>query len=544
MIDLNTYSYSIRNSYISISLKAGQLLFREVGNSDEDLNTLFSIDFAENGIEDYNAEIGSLTLFGTDKRLEIVFASQDELLFASNFDLKIKFNPSKYEFASKINDQTLTVNLYSTKCKVLFKAEQPIEIIQAWNVISSDILELIIPSGKFTATVSNNNFTNFQADFSQDLAVYKQAVEDDFLAFWQMDNLSSSDRLFEAKYVLWSGFVYAKNNFKYDACYMSMNIMTNIWSWDNCFVSLGLAKEQPQRAYEQFMSFAHVQAPEGNYPDFMNPNYVSYDFTKPPVQGVLYLELINQNKEFFTEYHRAVEVIATCKQLVSYWLDYRTFNQLHNLPFNTHGNDTGLDNATIFEQSVTVRSPDLMSYLIELIKLINLLEETCGLPLTDYSDEKNKLITELTTKMYREDKFISYDIFTDDVNPESNSIIELLPLLSADVLPREQRDRLVASYREFMTERGIPSEKVTSSYYMSDGYWRGPIWAPTTMLCILGLKRAGELELANEVATKYIKMCEQHGFAENFDAISGVGLCDKGFAWTAAVYKYLKENNE
>lgn len=544
MIDLNTYSYSIRNSYISISLKAGKLLFREVGNSDEDLNTLFSIDFAENEITDYRAEIGVLSLFGHNKCCEIVFADRDQLMFKSNFDLKINFNPSKYEFASKINDRTLTVNLYSTKCKVLFKAEHPIEIIQAWNVISSDVLELIIPSGKFTTTVSNNNFTDFQADFSDDLSTYQQTVVNDFLEFWQMDEINRTDTLFEAKYVLWSGFVYAKNNFKYDACYMSMNIMTNIWSWDNCFVSLGLAKEQPQRAYEQFMSFAHVQAPEGNYPDFMNPNYVSYDFTKPPVQGVLYLELINQNREFFTQYDRALEVIATCKQLVSYWLDYRTFNGLHDLPFNTHGNDTGLDNATIFEQSVTVRSPDLMSYLIELIKLINLLEEVSGLPLTDYRDAKAKLVAELTTKMYRDNKFISYDIFTNEVNPESNSIIELLPLLSADVLTSEQRTTLVSNYREFMTERGIPSEKVTSSYYLSDGYWRGPIWAPTTMLCILGLKRAGEVELANEVATKYIKMCEQHGFAENFDAISGEGLCDKGFAWTAAVYKYLKENNE
>ncbi len=54
-----------------------------------------------------------------------------------------------------------------------------------------------------------------------------------------------------------------------------------------------------------------------------------------------------------------------------------------------------------------------------------------------------------------------------------------------------------------------------------------------------GLRRAGADELADEVSARFRGLCERSGFAENFDALTGVGLRDRAYTWTASVYLVL-----
>lgn len=540
MINLEQYSYSVRNSYISLTKQSNNLLFRNVGNGDEDLCTLFKIDLIKNSIDEITVDLKAIKISSAKGTAFIKFSAIDSILIDTEFKLELDFEPQKYEFASKLSDSLLAINLYSKRSKLMLASSKPINVSQKWNVISSEDLKVSIEPGLSKLTLSNNNFSNASFELLSDECVDFEA---DFKQFWNLEVVDYSTKLFEAMYILWSGFVYAKGNLKYDACYMSMNIMTNIWSWDNCFVSLGLAKEQPHRAFEQFMSFEHVQAKEGNYPDFMNPDYVSYDFTKPPVQGVLYLELLKENPNYFGNAERLRAVYKTCQGLLKYWMEYRTFNEQFELPFNTHGNDTGLDNATIFDNTVTVRSPDLMVYLLKLVELLKYCEERLGEVVRDYTEIEQKLLIEITERMYIDGKYISYDVFTNEYNKDSMSIIELTPLLIFDKLPNEQQAMLLVNLKNFLTEYGIASESQYSKYYQANGYWRGPIWAPTTCLCYIGLEK-NELPEAELVRRRYVQMCEQHGFAENFNALSGEVLSDKGFAWTAAVYKYFKEHDE
>ena len=42
-------------------------------------------------------------------------------------------------------------------------------------------------------------------------------------------------------------------------------------------------------------------------------------------------------------------------------------------------------------------------------------------------------------------------------------------------------------------------------------------------------------EEADRVAREFCELCLKHGFAENFDALTGVALRDRGYSWTAAV---------
>jgi glycogen debranching enzyme len=79
----------------------------------------------------------------------------------------------------------------------------------------------------------------------------------------------------------------------------------------------------------------------------------------------------------------------------------------------------------------------------------------------------------------------------------------------------------------------------TSPHHQADGYWRGPIWAPSTVLIEDGLRRAGHTALADEVSRRFRALCETSGFAENFDALTGSGLRDRAYTWTASSYLLL-----
>ena len=92
-----------------------------------------------------------------------------------------------------------------------------------------------------------------------------------------------------------------------------------------------------------------------------------------------------------------------------------------------------------------------------------------------------------------------------------------------------------------LTEWGLATEAPSSVYYESDGYWRGPIWAPSSFLIIDGLRRMGRMEEAKEIARRFTELCAfgAKGNYENFDALTGEGLRAPGYTWTTSVYLEL-----
>ena len=54
-----------------------------------------------------------------------------------------------------------------------------------------------------------------------------------------------------------------------------------------------------------------------------------------------------------------------------------------------------------------------------------------------------------------------------------------------------------------------------------------------------GLRRAGHVELADEISGRFRALCERAGFAENFDARTGAGQRDRAYTWTASSYLLL-----
>lgn len=116
-----------------------------------------------------------------------------------------------------------------------------------------------------------------------------------------------------------------------------------------------------------------------------------------------------------------------------------------------------------------------------------------------------------------------------------------MPIALGEYLPAEISGVLADRIEAHLTPYGLATEVPSSPHYLADGYWRGPIWAPATVLVEDGLRRSGHLRLADEIGARFRALCETHGFAENFDALTGTGLRDRAYTWTAASYLLLAE---
>ena len=107
---------------------------------------------------------------------------------------------------------------------------------------------------------------------------------------------------------------------------------------------------------------------------------------------------------------------------------------------------------------------------------------------------------------------------------ESESLLLYLPILLGKRLPADVRAKLVAGLKRqgaFLTDNGLATESTRSPHFQRDGYWLGPIWAPSTMVIAEGLDAVGEKALAQDLRRRFCRMAQRSGMVENFEAISG-----------------------
>ncbi|MEJ2858555.1 MULTISPECIES: amylo-alpha-1,6-glucosidase [unclassified Saccharothrix] len=398
----------------------------------------------------------------------------------------------------------------------------------AWEVVLEELTTAREPVGVRAP------FEDVVAATRRSVAVFTDAV-----APWRSDRTPAAEL---ACYVLWSAVVDPAGFIGRPAVLMSKHWMDKVWSWDHCFTALALAAGEPRLAWDQLQVVFDHQTAEGALPDSITHAEVLYNFVKPPVHGWAVARLRERlpgglpRSELAVLYHRLAA-------WTRFWLDHRRAPG-EPLPHYEHGNDSGWDNSTVFHGSGAVQSADLSAFLVLQMRELARLAWEGGdaVAATRWTREAATLQSELMRVLWNGSAFTSRAV--DGAPRTTASLLDLMPVVLGDQLPSAVRGVVAAGVARHLTPVGLSTELPDSPAYEADGYWRGPVWAPATVLVEDGLRRGGAVELADDVSARFRALCEKSGFAENFDALTGQGLRDRAYTWTAAAYLLLAGDAE
>jgi putative isomerase len=346
------------------------------------------------------------------------------------------------------------------------------------------------------------------------------------------EHLAAAIRL--AAFVTWSALVPASGALLRESMLMSKNRMTNVWSWDHCFNAMALWRD-PDAAADQLLSIFDHQDEHGCLPDHVNDAGIERNFVKPPIHGWAIDHLMDRNG-------LSGAVIASLyeplRRWTEWWFEHRVYGD-DGIPSYNHGNDSGWDNSTVFDVGVPVQSPDLLAYLA--LQMLTLGRIAARLGRTDaaagWRRRAESTVQTISKRFWVNGRFVARNTLSQEVIT-SESLLTFMPLVLGELLPAAQFNATVRRLLDggYLTEHGPATEPIGSPYYDADGYWRGPIWAPTTLLLVGGLRRGGKPVIADDITRRFIATCTSAGMAENFDAETGAGLRDRSMSWTASVF--------
>lgn len=346
-----------------------------------------------------------------------------------------------------------------------------------------------------------------------------------------------------AAYVLWSATVRPSGFLSRPAVLMSKHWMDKVWSWDHCFNALALAAGAPDLAWDQFQIVFDHQDAGGALPDSIAHSEVLYNYVKPPIHGWA-LGLLRGRLPASPPDSELAQIYQRLELWTDFWVDHRRAPG-SELAHYQHGNDCGWDNATTFDRRRLVQSADLAAFLVLQMRELASLAPLVGKPdaAQRWTERADRMLAAMIAQLWDGERFAARAVDDGTLRPTA-SLLDLMPIVLGDILPAPIHTALAGRIREHLTEHGLATELTRSPHYRADGYWRGPIWAPSTALIENGLRRAGHADLADEVSRRFRALCENSGFAENFDALTGAGQRDRAYTWTASCYLLLAEESE
>lgn len=555
MFDLQTTPFSRRGSYFAISRIANRpaisdgLYLRTVHGGARS-KEIFSISLVGPtgvgpGAESATPEVVTLAqgsgkaefcIDGSDRVLVRGTSASIQLqaLALSEYDLVVQLSEKQWKYICYGSDINLMITCH----------EGTINVTNQWSGVKSTQLQLRLDPDTSTggSLLSIEEFSTAHAPISA-WQGFDDAVESaraDFEAWLSLSprvapELEATREL--AAYVNWGSSVSPHGHIKRPVIFMSKNWMTNVWAWDHCFNAMALTRD-PKKAIDQFLCIFDYQDEQGGIPDCFNDSFVSRNFTKPAVHGWS-LSWMMDRVEFDLEFLSTA--YAVLEKWTAWWVTHRDYSG-RGFPAYNHGNDSGWDNSTVFAEFVPVESPDQICFLVLQYDALARLASRLGLVAEAEAWKKSSasLLDRLVDEFWVDGRFVARHALTRET-VVSESLLMYTPLVLGDRLPLAIFNTLAdeLTSKGFLTEFGLATESTASSFYESDGYWRGPIWAPSTLIIVDGLARGGRQKLAADIARRFCTLAAGSGMAENYDALTGAGLRDRAYTWTASVFLVL-----
>ena len=281
-----------------------------------------------------------------------------------------------------------------------------------------------------------------------------------------------------------------------------------MWLWDSAFHAMAFAQYNVEMAKDCIRSVLAMQAEDGFIAHMMSPNGVESAITQPQVLawGVWSVYQKDKDKEFLREC-----VPALAKFLI-WTMKNRDKNNNGLLEWFTEPDYTeckcgecGLDNSPRFDYDIDLDAIDFSVYLCNDAKYLALLfEELEDKEQADYFYSVYERTKEkINTLLWCEEDSLYYDRAFDGNLTKFATPSSFMPMF-AGICTQEQADRMVKillDESKYWTTMPIPSIPKDNEFYDID-MWRGCSWLNINYFIILGLRKYGYYEIAEELRTR------------------------------------------
>lgn len=552
MYDLDKVPFSRFGSYFSLQINDWGPMERALylcvhcGKTSHALK----IDLVRNGeIVDYEVETSPTSLILTHSsggKVEFIIDDSDAVRIRGNdISLRLEMPAERWTFAYQL-PECWAFNFSPYQFQLALDTLQgSVDVDAPWEKSKGFCWD----TRYAVATLSPDGSGVFEAAIDEFLTAWSKPDRKPFdlcrddvaaeYAKWTKGLPEVSDEYTEARdlaaYVNWSACVRPKGAVTRPTMYMSKVGMCNVYNWDNVFNAMAHCTHQPELAWDQLLVMADHQDEHGKSPSSLNRDSTRMTITNSPVHGWGLRYMWDRNPELLT-----AERMAEGYEYLANWLgwirNYRTWPG-DRLSFHHHGFDGGWDNSSIFDEGVPVITPDYAAYIILTMEVLADLATKLRRDedAKTWKERRDDMLDALITELWKDDHF------TGILRPsgkvvECESLIICMPMVLGSRLPGEIQEALVGRIKDHLHPCGLATEKLDSPNYVEGGYWRGPIWAPSTMLITSGLQEIGETDLAITIMKRFCDMCAEHGFYENFDPVSGKGYYDPAYTWTSSVF--------
>ncbi len=344
-----------------------------------------------------------------------------------------------------------------------------------------------------------------------------------------------------AMYVNWAAVVGAAGLNRRPTMLMSKNYMNQCWSWDHCFTAMALAGHDPALAWDQMLAPFDHQDEFGCLPDAVMSTMTTWTAVKPPIHGWA-LSRMARTPGVLTP-ARAKTFYPLLAKWTEWWLRHRDTDG-DGLPEYFNGADSGWDNATVFDDGCPVAAPDLAAYLVLQMDMLAELAAILGKKraAAAWKRRADVLMQRMLDRLWHGGQFVSLNVRRGRPARRGDCLLNQMPVILGERLPLPYREAVAAALRpggRFVTRHGPATESPASPCHNPAGYWRGPVWAPVTMMIVDGLRRGGHFSQAARVSRAFLDLCARSGFAENFNPGTGEPLCDQAYTWTSSAFLCL-----
>jgi putative isomerase len=384
--DITKIPFSVYGSYFKVEMQNDCFYISTVHGNFED-QRIFELILPECS---YSVQPWLLTFMSGNSRLNICMKGSDELLIYGNMqDVELKHcGAGLFAFMQALSSKHIHlvesrygyfVDLCAEVGSLNLNSKWKVEPVKKSLICSSASAYPVSDKGCYTILLSFSFYEKIQDNSSKSSPEKITHEIKTHFEKWQnsFDYISGkyANSYEQAVYLLWMSTVYPQGNYSYPAVLMSKNHMNSVWSWDNCFNALALCKHHPKLAFEQLQLIFDKQLPDGKLPDRVNDLVLRSIYTKPPIHGWCIMRMIEKGFVFSKD-----QMTYLCKKLSSvtqWWLTARDDNCNGICQYN-HGNESGWDNCTCFDNGVPVETPELTAYLLLQMKAIAKLYKLLG----------------------------------------------------------------------------------------------------------------------------------------------------------------------